>query len=828
MKKLRHIYLFINLFLSLLCIKQTVTAQSIPQNLSSLNVNELSDEQIRDLLQQAQMAGKNDNQLIQSAKIMGMPDLQVQLLQARIKQIRNSSNAQTANADSIQQQPRRLNYKPDTLNKNVSAKQMFDNLRPQVFGADLFSNSSITFEPNLRLATPVNYVVGPDDELNINVYGNSLVNWKLNVSPEGNINIPGVGIVSVSGKTIEQATSAIKSKLATNNYAIGRGTNVQVTLGNIRSIKVIINGEVTRPGTYTLPSLATVFNALYASGGPNTNGSFRQIEVIRNNRVIRRLDVYDFLLKGDQKDNIALRDQDIIRVPTYRVRVDMAGEVKRPALYEVLAGETLQDVINFSGGFSDVAYTEKVKALQIVDQERRITDIIEADFKNYTPLRGDKYVVERILDRFKNRVVVNGAVQRPGDYELEKGLTLSKLIAKADGLREDAFMSRGLIIRLKPDNTTESVSFNVQEVVNKTTADILLQREDIVSIASIFDLRDAYNVTVKGAVRRPGNFAYADSLTVEDLIIKAGGLAEGASTRRIEVSRRINNSNATAINSAVAQVFTIAINSQLDLKSANFALRPFDIVSVYTSPGFEKQRTVKVEGEVLYPGYYTIMRKNERVSDLVIRAGGLTSSAYIAGGTLERENNAILGFDKSKADTTALNRERINRFKNLSRSVNNDSATVAETDKLRNNYVGIDLEKILGKPGSITDLILEDGDLLRIPKQQQVVRVNGEVLFPSSVVHTKGKSFKSYVSNAGGFSDYASRGRSYIVYPNGTVKGTGKFLFFRSYPGVKPGSEIYVPKKQFKRGISTAEIIGVTGGLASLGAIILGIINLSK
>lgn len=827
MKKLKHIYLFINLFLSLLCIKQTVTAQSIPQNLSTLNVNELSDEQIKDLLQQAQMAGKTDDQLIQSAKTMGMPNMQVQLLQARIKQFRTSNSVQTGNADTTRQQPRRLNYKADTLNRTVSTKQMFENLRPQIFGVSLFSNSNITFEPNLRLATPVNYIVGPDDELNINVYGNSLVNWKLNVSPEGNINIPGVGIVNVSGKTIEQATSAIKSKLAANNYAIGRGTNVQVTLGNIRSIKVIINGEVTRPGTYTLPSLATVFNALYASGGPNTNGSFRQIEVIRNNRVIRRLDVYDFLLKGDQKDNIALRDQDIIRVPTYRVRVDMAGEVKRPALYEVLAGETLQDVINFSGGFSDVAYTAKIKALQIVDQERSITDVFEADFKNYIPLRGDKYVVERILEKFKNRVVVSGAVQRPGDYELEKGLTISKLIAKAAGLREDAFTSRGSITRLKPDNTTESISFNVQEIVNKTTADILLQREDVVIIASIFDLRDAYNVTVKGEVRRPGDFSYSDSLTVEDLIIKAGGLTNGASTKRIEVSRRINNSNPTAVNGVIAQVFSVTINSQLDLKSTNFTLQPFDIVSVYTSPGFEKQRTVKVEGEVLYPGFYTIKQKNERISALVLRAGGITPSAYVTGGTLKRENTAILGFDKSKADTAALNRERVNRFKSLSQTLR-DSSIVEKNIGLRNNYVGIDLEKILEKPGSETDLILEDGDVLRIPKQQQVVRVNGEVLFPSSIVYSKGKSFKSYVSNAGGFSDYASRGKSYVVYPNGTVKGTGRFLFFRSYPGIKPGSEVYVPKKQFKRGISTAELIGVTGGLASLGAIILGIINLSK
>jgi protein involved in polysaccharide export with SLBB domain len=505
----------------------------------------------------------------------------------------------------------------------------------------------------------------------------------------------------------------------------------------------------------------------------------------------------------------------------------MAGEVKRPALYEVVAGETLQDVINFSGGFSDVAYTARVKALQIVDQQRSITDVFEADFKNYTPLRGDKYIVERILERFKNRVVISGAVQRPGDYELEKGLTISKLIAKAAGLSEDAFTSRGSITRLKPDKTTENISFNVLEVINKKATDIPLQREDLVTIASIFDLRDAYNVTIKGEVRQPGSFAYSDSLTIEDLIIKAGGLTEGAATKRIEVSRRINNANPNAANGTIAQVFNISINNNLDLSGTSFTLKPFDIVSVYTSPGFEKQRTVKVEGEVLYPGFYTIKQKNERISDLVTRAGGLTSSAYIAGGTLKRENTAILGFDKSKADTNAIKQEHINRIKNLSQSLK-DTSTVEKNEGLRNNYVGIDLESIIEKPNSKTDLILEDGDVLRIPKQQQVVRINGEVLFPSSVVYSKGKSFKSYVSNAGGFSDYASKGRAYVVYPNGTVKGTSKFLFFRSYPGIKPGSEVYVPKKQIKRGISTVELIGITGGLASLGAIVLGIINLSR
>lgn len=802
-----------------------VFAQSIPQNLSNVNVNDLSDAQIKQLLQQAQASGLSDAQLLQQARDRGLSADQLQQLQKRITAVRASAADNTANADETDAtQPRKLSSPSDTVNK---PKQTIANVtRSRIFGADLFRNGNVTFEPNLKLATPVNYIVGPDDQLNINVYGNSLVNWKLNVSPEGNINIPGVGLLSVAGKTIEQATTSIKSKLAASNYAIGRGTSVQVSLGNIRSIKVIIVGEVVKPGTYTLPSLATVFNALYSASGPNDNGSFRQIEIIRNNRVIRHLDIYDFLVKGDQKDNIGLQDQDIIRVPTYRVRVDMDGEIKHPALFEVLPGETLKDVIRFAGGFTDQAYTSLIKVSQISDQQRRITDVVENDYKNYIPLRGDMYTVERILDRFENRVTINGAVFRPGQYELQKGFTVSQLIQKAAGLKEDAFTGSASITRLKPDNTTEQISFNLSSLVNKSVPDITLQREDIVNISSIFDLRDQYRVSIKGEVRHAGEFVYADSMSVADLIIKAGGFAEGASAKRIEVARRVSNSDPTSKSSAVAQVFSVNVDAQLKSGDANFVLKPFDIVSVYTLPGYETQRTVKVEGEVLYPGFYTIQKKNEKVSDILARAGGLSASADVDGGTLKRNNVAILGVDKNKVDTTGIAQERIDRLKRLKMS--SKDSTNNQNLQLRNNYVGIDLKKILEKPGTSIDLIMEDGDILRIPKQQQIIRVNGEVLYPSAIVYSSGKSFKGYVLNAGGFTPEALKRGAYVVYPNGTVKGTRKFLFFNSHPSVKPGSEIYVPKKPEKKGISLGEIIGLTSGLASVAAVILGIISLHK
>ncbi len=821
-----HVTLLMNKFLfrvvmvSLLffvAVSHPALAQLDAKNLSTLSVDQLSDQQLSQLMQQAKTSGLTDEQVVAQARQRGLPASEAGKLSSRIAIIRSQQATVTDPATVVTK--RSLSNQTDSLSTPVKQVNPFASLQLPVFGADLFSNNNLTFEPNLNLPTPVNYVLGPNDQLNVNVYGNSLVNWKLNVSPEGSINIPGVGILNVAGQTIEQATSSIKAKLAANNYAIGRGTSVQVTLGDIRSIKIIMSGQLAKPGTYTLSSLATAFNALYAAGGPGVNGTFRDIQIIRNGRIVRRLDIYDFLTTGNQKGNIGLRDQDIIYVPTYKTRVSLTGQVKIPAYFEVLPGETLRDVIRFAGGFTDAAYTARVQVSQIVDEQRRLTDIQENDFDTYRPLRGDQFVVGQILNRVENQLLVQGAVFRPGVFELSKGLTLSQLIAKAGGLREDAFMNRGTIVRLKPDNTTESIAFNVRDVVNKVS-DIALQREDVVTIPSIFDLRDQYSVIING-VRSPGTYPYADSMRVEDLIIRAGGLPEGASTRRLEVARRVTDADPLSKSTKVAQVYSININGRLTPEQGNFVLRPFDVVSIYQLPGYETQRTVSVEGEVLYPGVYTIERKNEKISDLIKRAGGLTASADADGGTLKRLNSSILGIDPSRADTAAIARERRGQLDRLEQ--------ISGTPGYRNNNVGIDLKDIISSPGSGSDLLLEDRDVLRIPKRQQIVRINGEVLYPSAVVYSSGKSFKGYVSNAGGYTPYAIPRRAYVVYPNGTVKATHKFLFFKSHPSVKPGSEIFVPREPVKIPSNVAQtVIGYTTGLASLGAIILGLISLRK
>lgn len=854
------IYLTIFVAFLILLAYSPVSAQSIPQNLSGINVDDLTDAQIMQLMQKAQQMGLSDSQLIQLAQARGMSDAQIQKLQSRLNDIRKnkgvsgSSGNNNGSGDTTRLSSRKLNYAPDTTNNSKGNQiNLFDELKPKIFGADLFRNSNAnTFQPNLKLATPVNYILGPDDQIRINVYGNSSVDWSLDVSPEGNINIPGIGVVSVGGKSIEEATIIIKSKLAANNYAIGKGTNVKVSLGNIRSINVILQGQLVKPGTYTLPSLATVFNALYAAGGPNDIGSFRQIEVIRDNKVIRHVDLYDFLVKGSQKDNISLRDQDVIRVPAYKVRVQLKGEVKIPALFEMLPGEKLQDLLSFAGGFTDEAYTVRIKVDQVSDQQRRITDVFEKDYDTYSPSRGDKYTVDKIIDRYENRVTIAGAVFRPGEFELKNGLTLAQLIKNAGGLKEDAFTGHGSIIRLNPDNTTQQLSFNVKDVMSQSSADVPLKREDSVTIASIFDLRNKYTISIKGEVRNPGDYAFADSMKVTDVIIKAGGFKEGASGKRIEVSRRVFDSNPMEVNSKVARVFSVNVDQNLKTNDANFTLQPYDIVSIYSLPGYEIQKVVKIEGEVIYPGYYTVQSKNERISDIIKRAGGVTKSADITGSSLRRDNAAVLGVDKTKIDTSEINQERFENFKrvqsdyNLSvsnangtntqgatasgGSGNNANNTTSKKDSVyqpRNNFIGIDLQRIMRKPGGLEDLILEDADVLRVPKLLQTVRVNGEVLYPSAVVYTKGKTFRSYVLNAGGFSPNALRRGAYVVYPNGTVKGTRKILFFNSHPSVKPGSEIYVPQKPEQKP-NPQELVAYTTGFASLGAIILGLITLLK
>lgn len=833
------------LFFIAIAFSQLSFAQT---NYSDVKVDDLTDAQVRQLIQRAESIGYSDAQLEQMAAAQGMKAAEIQKLRLRVEKIRkdngntglNKKNEDSQDFDRSRGSQRDTALSDRKINNNdlrkkdkiirdtISKQDIFEGLKPKIFGADLFKNTNLTFEPNLRMATPKSYVVGPDDELLIDLSGDNDVNYKLKVSPDGTIRLQYVGLVSVGGLTIEQATSKIRSAMGGTYPAMKNGrTNVAVTLGNIRSIKVTVVGEVVKPGSYTIPSLYTAFNVLYESGGPGQNGSFRNIQVIRNNKVVSTVDVYDFLLNGIQKSNIRLQDQDVINIPVYQTRVEVGGEIKRPALYEALSTESLEDVIRFAGGFSNQAYTAQIKVLQNTNKERKITDVAADDYSKYSPLNGDKYIIEAILDRFENRVEISGAVFREGPYELDKGLTLKKLIEKANGLKEDAFLNRAYINRLNADNTQALISFDLGKILAGTEPDIPLQREDKITISSLFDLRDEYKVSIQGEVRYPGTFEYADSVSLGDLIQKAGGFREGATPNRIEVSRRIKNSDATSMSARTAEVFIINVDPQLKILGPKFMLRPFDMISVRSSEGYQVQKQVKLEGEVLYPGTYTITQKNEKISDLIKRAGGLTPLAYADGASLRRS-----GAEKmNPEDRNAIdNREEEDKkYLNLKRAQEAGAKDTlqkeVELKLIQSDLVGIDLERILRKPHGKYDLIVEDRDIIRIPKQLQTVKVTGEILNPNSIVYSSGKSFKQYINGAGGFTANARKGGAYIKYANGSVQAASTFLFFNNYPQVRPGAEILVPKRAERERLTAQSWIGIGTGLASLAAIIVSLLR---
>lgn len=802
-------------------------AQTTPttQDFSNVHVDQLTDAQIRAFMKQVESSGLGQDQLEQIATSKGMSPTEVDKLKKRVEKLKKEDETKptkekntktrtvngTEEKDQIKEGEKRENKNP----YNLTEEQL--KTRDKIFGAALFANANPTFEPNLRLATPVDYQIGPDDEILIDIYGYSEASYQLKVTPEGTINIPMAGIVPVSGATMAQASARIKSKLTKIYTGISTGaTSVNISLGNIRSIKVVLTGEIMKPGTYTLPSVATVFNALYSSGGPSLNGSFRTIQVIRGGTVIAVLDVYDFLLYGSLKNNVRLQDQDVIRIPTYKTRVEISGEVKRPGIYEMMPGESLSDLIRFAGNFSDEAYKARIKVLKNTATERAIEDVTADDFKNYQPTTGDQYFVEKILNRFANRVKIEGAIFRPGEYELKDNLTLSQLIHNAEGLKEDAFPNRGYITRLKPDLTSELISFNTQEIVTGKQEDISLQREDIITIPSIFDLKEEYKVSINGQVRNPGSFKYDDNTSLDELIIKAGGLTESATPKRIEISRRVKNVNTQADTAQIAQLFYIDIDRNFKKETSDFILKPFDIVSVRPSPGYQVQKQVRIEGEVLYPGNYTISNKNETVSDLIKRAGGLTKAAYKDGASLKRTGKKLTQSDQEQEQY------KEQQFMALQKA-NNDSAQVDLNDKtVRNDYVGINLPRILKRPHAKYDLLLEDGDVINIPKELQTVKVSGEILSPSSVLYSGGKGFKQYVRESGGFSPKALRKRSYVIYANGSVASTRKILLFNHYPRLKPGAEIFVPTREEKKnGFTTSELIALTTGLATIAALII-------
>ncbi|WP_377476847.1 SLBB domain-containing protein [Olivibacter oleidegradans] len=808
-------------------------------DLSMIKVDDLTDDQLRAYLQQANASGMTQEELMQMAVSSGMPSEEIEKLTQRLQTIQEqdqalqapATNPSTGDKRKVGRQVQGATNEADTLLKlhQDNLKSPREELR--IFGADIFQGSNTKFEPNLRMATPKNYVIGADDELLLELYGNSEASYSLTVSPEGAINIPYVGVVPIAGITIEQAIIRIKDKMGAIYSGLRNGsTRLNVSVGNIRSIRVIVTGEVVKPGTYTLPSVATAFNALYAAGGPNDKGTMRQIKIIRNDREESIIDVYDFLLNGSLRNNIVLQDQDIIQVAPYLSRVEIRGRVKRPAIFELKEGETFNQLLTYAGGFDEEAYRTRITVFKNTATERRVEDVLASQFGVYLPQSGDKYRVGKILDRYTNRVRISGAVFRPGVYELSQGLTLSMLIKKADGVKEDAFMNRGYITRLKENLEKEQVAFSVADILAGTQNDIPLKREDEVVISSIFDLKTAYKIQIDGEVRNAGTYDFAEGMTLKELIVQAGGFTEAASAKRIEIARRIKESNVMSQSAHTSEIYHV--NIERDLSGAeDFVLQPFDVINVRLAKGYQRQRSVRIEGEVLYPGQYILTRKDERVSDLIKRAGGFTAYAYTDGASLKRKSILEDELDstgnqferKSKLEQERF-QERVERLNALQKStINPNELGAVQRSAVNNSYVGINMDEILRHPEGSNDLILEEGDVLHIPKQLQTVRVSGEVLSPVTVIYSSNKGFKEYISQAGGFSERALKKRAYVVYANGSARSTSKFLFFNNYPKIKPGAEIFVPQREARGRISAAQWIGLGGSLATTVGVIVAL-----
>jgi len=800
-------------------------------DLKTIKVDQLTDDQIKSLLKKATETGMTQEQLETIAINKGMPTSELNKLRDRINNLKLSETQSTTiqkiterkqvyDLKKIRSEKEKEKLEIDTISDVFSSLLTKEELEKQekerkVFGYELFNTRNLTFEPSINIPTPQNYQIGPGDELLIDVWGASQQNYKLTVSPEGTIFIDNVGPINVNGLTIEKATTKIINKLS-NIYAGLAGPNpntyAQVSLGNLRSIKVSVVGEVNTPGTYTLPSLATVFNALYVSGGPSFNGSFRNIEVYRDNKLITKLDVYDFLIKGDNKNNIRLQDQDIIMIKPYKTRVEIKGETKRTGFFEVIDNDNLNNLLTFAGGFTERAYSLRVKVIRNSEKELKILDVFKDQFNNFSFCNGDQIIIEPIINRFENRVEISGSVYRPGFYSLEKGMSVKKLIEKADGLRGDAFIYRAMIFRQKEDLSVEALSFSLDKILKGDTSDILLNREDLVRIFSIYELQENFIIKTNGELVKPDTFPYVKNITLADAIALSGGFKESASMARIEVSRRLKNINVNDVTAKIADVYLFNVDRNLSLSdsASNFILQPFDDIFVRKSPSYEPQLYISIVGEVMYPGKYTILSKNDRISDIINRCGGLTKEAYPKGAKLKR---------KRIENTT----ERGKMLKSLQAEL--EDTIIIEFLKEKEEYIGIDLEKILNNPHSEYDLLVQDGDMIEIPKELQTVRLSGALLYPITVRYDKKYSVRDYISMAGGYNDVAIPRKTYVIYANGSVKKTSSFLGIKSYPEIEPGAEIIVPSKARTKEMTPQEILGISTALTSLALIVVTLIG---
>ena len=774
------------LFTILFCSNQLHAQNSLfdLRDLSQVKIDDLSDDQVIAAYKKAIESGITESQLYKTLAERGLPDTEITKLRIRLQNLTPIRKSVSDNNIKEEKVDNALN-RYDTSGTNVPM-QKFQNDQT-IFGSELFTSNSLVFEPNLRIPAPVGYVLGPDDELIISVYGFSEKKYNLTINESGEIYIPNVGPIYVNGLSIEEAAEKIKSKLASTIYrAINTGkTKVQVMLGKIRSIRVTVIGQAKKPGTFTVSSLTTLYNILYLCGGPTSMGSYRDIQIIRGNQLKRTADLYDFLVEGNQKDNIILQEGDVVRIPYYKNRVTLSGSVKREGKFEMLEGETFTNLLKYCGGFSDNAYRGTVTVVRITDTAKKIIDLNASNFSSFKTNGSDKYIVGKLHDEFGNRVVITGSVLRPGPYELTPDLTINALIVKAGGLSRDAYTKRISIFRYLKNKMPTMLSVDLDSV-NNLSKNIYLVKDDSVTVHSIFEFQDSNYVTVEGNVRKPGIVPWRENISLRDVLLSVGGISQFGDSATIEISRRIRNANVDQANHNESRIFNIDLADKNDATS-DVLLQPYDLVIVKSLPGYSPQRTVLVLGEVKSPGRYGLQKSGDKISDVIERVGGFKASADSSSITIRRNVKSNL--------TTAEREKLFQRILNISP----DSLALHPRlkDELYKSYdlISVDLTKALANPSNSENLALEDGDVLTIDRSSNLVRISGEVYNPTIIPFKENKSLKYYVQQAGNFTPYARKTGALVIHPDGKAASVKHFLFFKFYPPVTARSEIYVPQK---------------------------------
>jgi protein involved in polysaccharide export with SLBB domain len=756
-------------------------------DLTHINIDNYNDDELSSMVKRASASGISESQLYKILTDKGMPASEIAKLKIRLAQIDNNVNRNLNSTDTGNiKGSNDAEHLYDTSNINMPM-QKFKN-DETIFGSELFTANSLVFEPNLHIPAPAGYILGPDDEIVISVYGYSEKKYTLTVNEQGEIYIPNVGPILVNGLTIEQATEKIRSKLASTIYrAINSGqTKVQISLGKIRSIRITVIGQAKKPGTFTVSSLTTLFNALYLCGGPSSMGSYRDIEIIRGNSIKRTADLYAFLVNGNQKDNIILQEGDVIRIPYYENRVTISGSVKREGKYELLDSETFNDLLKYCGGFTDNAYRGAVTVIRITDTEKKIIDLQSTDYNNFKPNGSDEYIVRKLQDEYANRIVISGAINRPGPYQLSSDITVKDLIDKAGGLKKDAYTKRVTIFRYLANKTPVSVSINLDSVLQNNQI-FYLQKDDSLYIHSLFEFHDKNYITVEGNVRKPGQVQWRENFTLHDLLLSVGGLTESGDSTNIEISRRIKDANVDKANHDESTVFNVDLSNKNQSQN-DVLLQPFDMVIIKTLPGYASQRSVLVQGEVKSPGRYGLEKSGDRISDIIQRTGGFKASA---------DSNSISIRRIIKSNLTKQEKEGL-----FQRILDISPDSLAQNSRLNQeiyktyDLISVDLGTALSHPESSENLALEDGDILTIDRSSNLVKISGEVYFPTIVAYKANKNLKYYVQQAGNFTAYARKTGALVIYPDGKAASVKHFLWFKTYPSVTPRSEIYVPQKE--------------------------------